>query len=146
LAPNANGVLVLSDVRAGLYANLQTIRLDGEDLQITQYMLGGPTFPTIEVAYPEKIEYDVASIGGAQWIVFVVRAMIGLTTDQGAQYKLDQLLDTDGPASVKAALESDTTLGGACDDIRVSGASGYMVYPRHAGDVLGADWSVDIYV
>jgi hypothetical protein len=59
--------------------------------------------------------------------------------------RLDQMLHPTGPLSIKEAIESDTTLGGACSDLRVTTASGYRQYQLpNRGPVLGAEWQVQV--
>lgn len=118
-------------------------------MQLSAYMLGSPTFPTIEVAGPEEITYDIAGSRGGDQVNILIRAFVGLTTDEGAQKVLDQLLNSDGPLSIKQAIEADPKLGGACDDLRVTKCTGYQVYsagnPAGGRDfVVGAEWTVQI--
>jgi hypothetical protein len=133
----------LEVIRAALAANLAALAT-AEELQPSLYMLANPTPPTIDI-FPEDIDYDKAMERGGDENHVAVRACVGLTSDIGAQKKLDRLLASSGASSVKAAIESDTTLGDACDDLRVTRCSGYQVYPRADGtSVLAAQWSVQI--
>lgn len=127
----------VSAMREGLVANLST--LDGR--QIVPYMLGAPTPPTIQV-FPETVEYDRAMHRGYDAWTFVVQAFAGLTTDRGAQISVDEMLEPSGSNSIKAAVESDKTLGGIVSDVRVVSATGYRVYPSDGGAVLGCEWTV----
>ncbi len=130
----------LTAMREGLAANLDAI----PTLQVSPYLLAAPTPPSAEVA-PAETEYDLAGSRGLDRWRFTVRVFVAHTTDKGAQKKLDSYLETSGPHSVKAALEADSTLGGACDDLRVIRASGYRVYgPEGRASVLGAEWDVDV--
>jgi hypothetical protein len=131
----------LADIRAALAANLATLT----DVQVSPYMLASPTPPCIEI-YPDEVSYDQALQRGLDQWTLIVRAYVGLTTDQGAQIKLDELLAPSGAMSVKAAVESDPDLGGSIDDLRVTRASGYRIYARPGtGELLGCEWTVDIY-
>lgn len=131
----------LAQVREGIALNLSTIA----DVQVSAYMLGNPTPPAIEVV-PEQVTYDLAFQRGMdQWNV-TVRAFVGLTTDVGAQKRLDLMLASSGANSVKAAVEASPTLGGAVDDLRVTRASGYRTYTFEGRPpVLGAEWAVEVF-
>jgi len=131
----------LAELRAGLATNLATIA----DTQISAYMLAQPTPPTIQIL-PEEIDYDGAMQRGMDTWRITVQAFVGLVSDIGAQKRLDLMLAPTGSTSVKAAVESDTTLGGKCDDLRVTQATGYKIYSLQgqAAAVLGAEWTVEI--
>ena len=131
----------LAELRAGLATNLGTIA----DVQVSAYMLGNPTPPTIHLL-PEEITYDGAMGRGMDTWTITVQAFVGLVSDVGAQKRLDQMLAPTGATSVKAAVEADRTLGGKCSDLRVVSASGYKVYALagQQGAVLGCEWTVQI--
>jgi hypothetical protein len=130
----------LTAIREGIAANLAA--LDG--VQVSAYMLASPTLPGIQV-FPASIEYDLAMRRGLDKWMLTVRAYVGLSTDQGAQMKLDQYLAPSGVLSVKQAIESDSTLGGTVGDVQVVSSGGYQVYARQDGDpVLGAEWTVEV--
>ena len=80
---------------------------------------------------------------------YTVQALVGFTTDEGAQKRLDKMLERSGATSVKAAIEADRTLGGKVSDLRVIKASGYRTYELHVQGVrtppvLGCEWTVEI--
>lgn len=132
----------LADVREGLAANLSAI----PGCQVSAYMLANPTPPTIHL-FPADINYDqTMGRGHDQWM-FTVQAFVGSVSDIGSQKKLDEMLAPAGASSVKAAIESDLTLGGTADDLRVTTCSGYRELRREGGGpVLLAEWSVEVLV
>jgi hypothetical protein len=131
----------LTDLREALASNLAAI--DG--LQESAYVLANPTPPAAEVV-PAPIEYDKAMGRGLDKWTFLVRVLVGLTSDIGAQKRLDKMLASAGPDSVKAALETDPTLGGAADDLIVTRCSGYRTFKREGGTLLlGAEWTTEVY-
>lgn len=134
---------LLGDVRAGIAANLDSI----EDVQISAYVLSNPTPPVIWVRpRPESSTYHRAMGDGLSELVMLVQAYVGTPTDVGAQKHLDRFLDLTGPDSVKAAVESDKTLGGVADDLVVQECTGYLEYQRPDGSTaLGAEWQVLVY-
>jgi hypothetical protein len=128
----------LADIRAGMKANLSAI----PNLQIAAYVLSNPTPPAAEIE-PGPIKYDLTYGRGTDEWALTVRVFVAGAADIGAQVRLDRMLSSAGPESVKAALESDKTLGGAVDTIRVTDCSGYRLYARENGAaVLGAEWQV----
>ncbi|MFA7117115.1 MAG: hypothetical protein WC140_07815 [Bacteroidales bacterium] len=73
------------------------------------------------------------SFGGMEELNPVTcRLLVSAATDKQGQQKVKDYLKGSGPLSVKAALEADRTLGGACDDCHVMRASGPAMY-EHAG-------------
>lgn len=128
-------------LREGLAANLSSI----PDIQVSAYMLANPTPPAIHVI-PGETDYHATMGGGPdEWWHFTVQAFVAVVNDIGGQQRLDGMLASQGDYSVKAAIESDHTLGGACDDLIVDRRSGYQVFvPDGRGAVLGAEWQVRV--
>ena len=130
----------LTSIREGLAANLDTI----PKLQASAYLLSNPTPPAAEVQ-PGAIDYDRAMGRGHDDWLFTVRVFVGFTSDIGAQRRLDGMLASAGSASVKAAIESDPTLDGACEDLLVTRCTGYRLFGREGGAaLLGAEWEVQV--
>lgn len=131
----------LEEIRAGIAANLDAI----EGLQANAYELTNATPPTAFVV-PVEVAYDRAMQRGFDLWKLRVTVLVGATTDIGSQKRLDRMLDPSGSESVKAAIESDDTLGGVVDDLHVTRASGYRQYPREGGvTALGAEWDVEVW-
>jgi len=133
----------LAGIRAGIAANLATLSGAPANVQISAYMLGNPTPPTLQVMGPDQIDYDLAMQRGLDEWRFIVQGFVGAMTDRGAQVNLDAWLAPTGSLSVKAAIEADRTLGGSVQDSYVESASGYKIYQLDAGhQVLGAEWTI----
>lgn len=130
-------------IRVALASNLSSI----EGVQVSPWMLANPTPPAIHVI-PGPTEYHATmGVGGAEWWEFTIQAFVASVSDIGSQKRLDRMLDSDGSESVFAALESDRTLGGECDDLIVTLRSGYQVFvPQGRSEVLGAEWTVRVFV
>ncbi len=128
----------LANIRAGLAANLSTI--DG--WQISAYHLSSAVMPSLQVMGPEELSYDLAFGRGLDQWTMSIMAFAGLTTDVGAQKVLDTLLDT---GSVKTALQTDKTLGGAARDLRVTDMQDYRAYVLGTTQVLGCKWNVAVW-
>lgn len=138
----------MKQIRAGIAANLDAI----PNVQASAYMLANPLPPSVWVV-PDETDYDEAMQRGLDCVKITVQAFAGLVADQGAQALLDEMLDPAGATSVKAAIEADRTLGGVVDDLRVVRHTGYQVFQRpnlgsgtSTGQLVGAEWSVDVYV
>ena len=131
----------LADIRAGLAANLSTLL----GVQVSAYVLANPTLPVIWIrpSSASGTDYHRAMQDGAEDWNMLVQAYVGTVSDIAAQKKLDEFLASKGATSVKAALESDRTLGGAAEDLIVQSCSGYLEYARPDGSTaLGAEWQV----
>lgn len=142
----------LAEIRAGLATNLRSDAGIGQDFQVSPYLLGDPTPPCIWV-FPDEIDYAQAMQEGLDKWTLVVQAFVGGVADQGAQVVLDQLLAPTGAYSVRAAVESDSTLAGVADDLTVTKCTGYQVYdnPAHlkalsSAQLIGAQWTVEVFV
>jgi len=128
-------------IREGIAANLESLK----GCQVSAYMLENPTPPTVWV-FPGDEDYDLAARRGTDKLTFMVQAIAGIVTDQGAQQLLDEFMDDGGAKSIKAAVESDTTLGGAADDLHVTERSGYQqVTLEGRGRFVFAEWTVEVY-
>lgn len=130
----------LTAIRTGLATNLSALA----DIQVSAWMLANPTPPTIHV-FPASATYDLAMQRGLDRWTLTVQAFVAAVSDIGAQKLLDALLASSGARSVKAALESDQTLGGAASAVRVTGSSGYKIFAVDGRPpVLGAEWQVEV--
>ena len=132
----------LADIRAGIAANLATL----QGMNVSAYMQASPTLPMIWVrpSAPDGIEYHRAFADGVENWTMLVQAFVGVSSDIGAQKLLDTLLASSGATSVKAAIESDKTLGGAAQSLIVTTCTGYQEYGRPDGTTtwLGCEWTV----
>ncbi len=131
----------LADIREGLRVNLSSI----PGANVSAYVRSNPQLPQIWVLphTDEPAEYHRAMHdGGDEWPM-LVQAFVGTVSDEVAQRNLDEFLASSGDRSVKAAIESDKTLGGAAEDVVVQRCSGYREYARPDGSTaLGAEWTV----
>lgn len=142
----------LAQIRAGLAANLRSDAKIASSFQVSPYLLGNPTPPAIWI-FPDEIDYAETMQNGLTRWNLIVQAFVGAVADEGAQVVLDQLIAATGDFSVRAAIESDLTLGGIVDDLTVQKCSGYQVYdnPAHlkalsAAQLIGAQWMVEVLV
>lgn len=132
-----------SQLRAALAANLAASLTD---MQVSAYALAQPTAPGVHIL-PGEIVYHGAMSNGAERYAFIVQAFADFSADIGAQARLDELLAPTGSQSVKAALESDGSLGGLAYAVVVTGASGYRLVERAGGgQLIAVDFRVDVHV
>jgi hypothetical protein len=130
----------IATIRAGLGTNLRTI----PGLRVTETIPDNFS-PPIAVISLSNINYDQAFQRGLTQYNFVVSVIVGRVAEREAQRRLDAYA-SNGSASVKAAIESDKSLGTAAYDVRVEEMTniGAVVL---GGDVtyLAADFAVSVY-
>lgn len=141
-------------IRAGIVTNLQTIdgaQLSSGGIQIVPYMIAAASPPVLWVI-PGPTRYDETFDRGLDRLTWRVQAVVGVGLEEAAQIVLDELNEPGGPTSVKEAVESDPTLGGGVDDLRVTATSGYLPYVMDAvstsigggRQLISCDWFLDI--
>jgi len=131
-------------IRAALGVNLAAL-VAAEEMQWTPYMLAEPTPPTVQILGAGEIIYDVAMQRGGDQNEVLVQAFVSLVSDIGGSMKLDRFMKSSGPTSMKEAIQSDPTLGGIIDDLRVTRCSGHTVYRRNDNQqVIGSTWYVQV--
>lgn len=128
----------LADIRAGLGTNLETIA----GIRVYEEIPDSPAIPCAVVELQE-VSYDVTFQRGMTEYTFVIHLVVVRTTERRAQRKLDLFID-DGSKSVKTAIESDSNLGGAAFDCRVTELRD--IGPTTIGDVtyMSAKFAVTV--
>ena len=131
--------MTVGALRTGLATNLATI----SGLRTSSFIPDNPT-PPIAVVIPQRIEFDAAMSRGMDTYTFEVIVIAQRASERGAQDALDGYCNPTGSTSIKAALQSDRTLGGAAFDLRVTEMSSYS--PLSVGDTvyLSATFSVTV--
>ena len=112
--------MTLAAIRQGIAANLSTI----SGLPTSWFVPDNPS-PPIAIVVPERVDYDVSFARGSDTFYLNVLIIGGRINERTAQSSLDAFLDSTGTSSVKTAIESDKTLGGAAHSLRVADWSGY---------------------
>ena len=112
--------MTLTAIRQGIAANLSTI----SGLRTSWFVPDNPT-PPIAIVVPDRVDYDVSFARGSDTFYINVLLIGGRINERTAQTSLDAFLDSTGSSSVKTAIESDKTLGGAAHSVRVTDWSGY---------------------
>lgn len=126
-------------VRQRIAINLS--RITG--VQCSPYNLGTAfQAPTFQIAGHGPILYDRR---GTDRLVFVVQAIVGTVDDVAAQRLLSTFVQGSGSTSVKAAVESDRTLGSLVDDLRVTEYLGDSIVTLPNGvEYLIGQWTVEV--
>jgi hypothetical protein len=134
----------LADIRAGLAANLRAA-ISG--VQVNEYTLSNPTPPCFEIDLAaEGLSFDAASNRGIVTMTMIVRLVLTVGSDYGSQRMLDNYIDGSADTDVKAAVETDMTLGGAAHTLRVAGVQLRRWKSDTSGSLLyGAEWTVVVY-
>jgi len=129
--------VTIQTIRQGIANNLATIT----GLRASAFVPDNPT-PPIAVVVPERVDYDAAMHRGLDNYTFKVLVIAQRASERNAQSTLDSYCNVTGTSSVKAAVESDKTLGGSVMDCRVTELTGYG--PLAIGDVqyLSATFTV----
>jgi hypothetical protein len=128
----------MAEIRQGIANNLASL----EGVQVSPYMLANSTLPAIHI-FPSAVSYDQAMHRGVDAQTMTVQAMVAFGSDQGAQVTLDELLAPSGSRSVKAAIESDKTLGGKVQDVWVQEAGNYVITALpESRQILSVNWTV----
>lgn len=129
----------IADIRSGLGANLATIR----GLRVAETIPDNPS-PPIAVIALGNVVYDGAFHGGLVTYNFTVSVIVGRVAEREAQRRLDSYIST-GAGSIKAAVESDKSLGGSAYDVRVSEMTNVGAVQLGDATYLACDFSVAVY-
>lgn len=99
-----------------------------------------PCFYTGEV----DVTYDTTNARGADQLLLSCYLITGASFDEPAQKLLDAYLKGSGAASLKAAIEADSTLGGACFDCQLMSIRGYTEIKFGSGTYWGAELTLRV--
>ena len=132
---------LLTSIRDGLKANLETIT----GLTAYEYVPDWIEPPIALVATINSLNYDSTMARGADTYEIPVIVYISRVDAQLSQDAVDGYLASSGATSVKAAIESDPTLGGAAMSVRVVSATDYGEYEVTQGtSFLGVTFNVEV--
>lgn len=129
----------LAEIRAGIGKNLVTIN----GLRVATEIPDNPS-PPIAILQLNNVTYDQDFQRGMTRYDFTVTLLAGRVAERDAQRKLDAYID-DGGRSVKTAIESDGTLGGAAFDCRVSEMSTIGVLNLGEQQYTSCDFLLQVY-
>lgn len=109
----------LGNVMDGLGAALAAIT----GLRVLDFPPDSISVPAAVVSFPDTIIYDSTMARGSDETTIKVHVLVGKVSDRSARDALCPYLDGTGASSIKAAIETDVTLGGAAQTARVTDAT-----------------------
>ena len=127
-------------IESGIATNLGDI----SSLTVFGYVPDSIEPPTAVVGVVDNIEYDSTMARGADTYNIPVFLYVSRVDAQDAQDTLDAYLASSGASSVKAKVESDITLGGVAQSVRVVEADNYGVYTINNIDYLGVEFMIEV--
>jgi len=130
----------VTGIRTGLASTLGSIK----GLRTAAYIPEDPK-PPIAVVMAPNISYDLSFARGMDSYSFTVMVIVGRVSDRTAQATLDAFCNPVGAFSVKAAIHSDPTLGGACQNARVTEMTNYGSISIGDVEYLSAEFTVQVY-
>ena len=130
----------ITDLRAGLATRLGTI----SGLRTTTET-PDTISPPIAIVNVQNVNFDRAFQRGLDEYNFVITVIVGRVGERSAQRLLDSYVSSTGASSVKLAVESDKTLGGKCDSLRVTDMRNYGSLVIGEITYLAAEFNVVVY-
>jgi hypothetical protein len=133
-------VASITNLRTGLATRLGTI----SGLRTTTET-PDTVSPPIAIINVGNVSYDRTFQRGLDEYSFVITVIVGRVGERSAQRLLDSYVSTTGASSVKLAVESDKTLGGNCDSLRVTDMRNYGSLVIGEITYLAAEFNVVVY-
>lgn len=84
------------------------------------------------------------TFGGMVDVEVICRLLVARSDDDNRQAQLKRYMARTGPTSIKAAIEADPTLGGACHDLHIKRVQGHRLYKVGESTYYGAEWPVRV--
>jgi len=130
----------VTQVATGLATNLATIT----GLRTSAYQ---PEQLNTPLAFPilNTVTYHKAMGGGDVTMDWTITVLVGRYTDRTAFATLDGYLSYSGATSVRAAIESDKTLGGVCQTLVVSSAADISSVNAADAEFLQIQFTVQVH-
>jgi len=130
----------VTQVATGLATNLATIT----GLRTSAYQ---PEQLNTPLAFPilNTVTYHKAMGGGDVTMDWTITVLVGRYTDRTAFATLDGYLSYSGATSVRAAIESDRTLGGVCQTLVVSSAADISSVNAADAEFLQIQFTVQVH-
>lgn len=132
--------MTIAQLRSGLATNLATI----SGLRTSPELIDNPS-PPVALVNLESVDYDQAYQSGLTLYNFSITVIVGRSAEREMQRKLDSYIQPDGAASVKIAVESDRTLSGSAQDLRVTNAGSIGSIQINDQTYLAAEFTVTVY-
>ena len=130
----------LTNIRNEIGNNLANIT----SLSVFKFVPDSIEPPTAVVGVMDTITYDDTMARGSDRYSVPVYLYVSRVDAQDSQETLDGFLVSSGANSVKAQIESDTTLNGEAQSVRVVSAGNYGVYEINNINYLGVEFIVEV--
>ena len=130
----------ITSLRTGLATNLATI----SGLRTTTET-PDTISPPVAIINVANVNFDKTFARGLDEYNFVITCVVGRVGERTAQRLLDSYVSSTGASSVKLAIESDKTLGGNCDTLRVTDMRNYGSIVIGEITYLAAEFNVVVY-
>lgn len=131
----------LSSVRTGLKTTLENI----SGLRTYDYVPDNVNVPAAIVEFPSEVLFDRSFQRGVESLEISVLIIVGKANDRNSQAQIEKYLAKDGPTSIKATLDADTTLDGSVQTSRATKASGFGEYTVGTSSYLGFRVFVEVH-
>lgn len=129
----------LREVQAGLADALRTIG----GLRVYDFPSDRVEPPAAVLSLPET-PYDVTLGGRSDEWSFPLWVLVAKADDKAAYGEMVDYLEAEGPKSIRAIVEADRTLGGACDTTAVIRAR--PLFATVAGtEFLAVEFTLEVY-
>ena len=129
----------ITDIRDGIAANLATIT----GLRTSAELPDQPN-PPIAVVQLNNVTYDQAFQNGLVLYNFTITVIVGKVAERLAQQRLNAYAST-GAGGVKAALQSDKTLGGYAFDVKLQEMTNIGAITLGEQQYLAAEFAAIVY-
>ena len=114
---------VLGDIRAAIIDSLSSLDINSDG----GYPGSSIVSPWFEVSIPgDGYVYGPTMQRGTDTVNLILRGIVQVGDTIEAQKTMDTWLDPTGSTSVKALVETDRTLGGLVDDLRITSVRGHL--------------------
>lgn len=141
----------INRIRQGLATAARAVGVDAQGHRLTclPYVPDAVTVPTF-YAGAVDISYDRAFGRGQDEATVHCTLLVSRASDLDGQAALDAYMAGAGSMSIKAAIEAtrglpgEAAMGGACDDLHVTGVQGHQVYTVGQTQYYGATWLVRV--
>lgn len=100
--------------------------------------------PAAIVGFPTTVRYDFTMRTPVSRYTFPVRVIAGRVAEDEGQDKVDDLCSPDGALSIRAAVDSDPTLGGVAHSSRVVEARNFGVYEVAGIPYIGGEFEIEV--
>lgn len=129
----------LTDVQSGVATALRTI----PGLRVYEFPSDRIEPPAAILSLPETA-YDVTLNGRSDHWLYQIWVLVSRADDESAFREMTEYVESEGLKSIRQAIESDRTLGGACDTSAVVRAR--PLFTTMAGtEYLTAEFTLEVY-